>query len=76
MFQIMGAMAEFERNLIQQLGSIYEGLLEFHLRIAGEKLAVVKGKGHEVYSIFKELSEREKTKSRIRVLMSPAAMLI
>jgi hypothetical protein len=44
---------------VRQLGSIYEGLLEFHLRIAGEKLAVVKVKGREVYSPFKELSERE-----------------
>ncbi len=47
---------------VRQLGSIYEGLLEFRLRIAGEKLAVVKEKGREVYKPFKELTEREKTK--------------
>jgi len=34
---------------VEQLGSIYEGLLEFHLRIAGEELAVVREKGTEVY---------------------------
>lgn len=48
---------------VRQLGSIYEGLLEFHLRIAGEKLAVVKEKGREVYTPFKELTEREKKKA-------------
>ena len=47
---------------VRQLGSIYEGLLEFRVRIAGEKLAVVKEKGREVYSPFKDLSGREKTK--------------
>jgi len=34
---------------VEQLGSIYEGLLEFHLRIADEPLAVTKEKGREVY---------------------------
>jgi hypothetical protein len=34
---------------VEQLGSIYEGLLEFHLRIAGEPLAVVKKRGREVF---------------------------
>lgn len=47
---------------VRQLGSIYEGLLEFRLQIAAEKLAIVKEKGHEVYSPFRDLSEREKTK--------------
>jgi hypothetical protein len=32
---------------VRQLGSIYEGLLEFKLRIATEKMAVVKGKKTE-----------------------------
>jgi type I restriction-modification system DNA methylase subunit len=47
---------------VRQLGSIYEGLLEFRLQIAAEKLAIVKEKGREVYSPFRDLSEREKTK--------------
>lgn len=34
---------------VEQLGSIYEGLLEFNLRIAEEPLAVVKKKGREVF---------------------------
>ena len=32
---------------VRQLGSIYEGLLEFRVRIAQEKMAVVKGKKTE-----------------------------
>ncbi len=47
---------------VRQLGSIYEGLLEFQLRIAGEKLGVVKEKGREAYKPFKELNDREKTR--------------
>jgi hypothetical protein len=48
---------------VRQLGSIYEGLLEFRLRISSEKLAVVKEKGREVYKPFTDLGEREKTKA-------------
>lgn len=40
---------------VEQLGSIYEGLLEFHLRVASEKLAVVKEKGREVYNPEKDV---------------------
>lgn len=32
---------------VRQLGSIYEGLLEFHVRIASEKMAICKGKKTE-----------------------------
>jgi hypothetical protein len=48
---------------VRQLGSIYEGLLEFRLHIAGEKLGIVKEKGREVYKSFHELSEREKNRA-------------
>ncbi|MEW6636701.1 MAG: hypothetical protein AB1425_07790, partial [Actinomycetota bacterium] len=34
---------------VRELGSVYEGLLEFSLRIADEDLVVVKEKGKEVY---------------------------
>ncbi len=34
---------------VRHLGSIYEGLLEFHLKIADEDKAVVKEKGREIY---------------------------
>jgi type I restriction-modification system DNA methylase subunit len=40
---------------VEQLGSIYEGLLEFHLRIAGEPLAVVKKRGREVFEPEKDV---------------------
>lgn len=39
---------------VRQLGSIYEGLLEFKLRVAPEKMAVVKGKKSEEVIPFKE----------------------
>jgi hypothetical protein len=40
---------DFKSLGVRQLGSIYEGLLEFKLNIAGEVLAVTKEKGKEVY---------------------------
>ncbi|MCF7805826.1 MAG: Eco57I restriction-modification methylase domain-containing protein [Candidatus Marinimicrobia bacterium] len=42
---------------VEQLGSIYEGLLEFHLRIADEPLAVTKEKGREVYKPVDEVDK-------------------
>lgn len=39
------AMIDYKSLGVRQLGSIYEGLLEFKLRIAAEPLAVVKEKG-------------------------------
>lgn len=43
------AMIDFKSLGVRQLGSIYEGLLEFKLRVATEKLVVVKDKGKELY---------------------------
>lgn len=43
---------DFKSLGVRHLGSIYEGLLEFKLRIAAEKLAVVKEDGKEVYMPF------------------------
>lgn len=40
---------DFKSLGVRQLGSIYEGLLEFKLKIAAEALAVTKEKGKEVY---------------------------
>jgi hypothetical protein len=40
---------DFKSLGVRHLGSIYEGLLEFKLRVAAEKLAVIKEKGKEVY---------------------------
>ncbi len=39
---------------VRQLGSIYEGLLEFKLRMAPEKMAVVKGKKTEEVLLYRE----------------------
>ncbi len=42
-------MVDYKTLGVRELGSIYEGLLEFKLRIAGEPLAVVREGGNEVY---------------------------
>lgn len=47
---------------VRQLGSIYEGLLEFKLRIAEQKLGVTKDKKREVYVPFGELDERQRAR--------------
>jgi len=48
---------------IRHLGSIYEGLLEYKLKIADQDLVAIKDKGKEVYV---PLSEAEKQKKTIR----------
>ena len=45
---------------VRQLGSIYEGLLEFKVRIAQEKMAVVKGKKTEEVIPYQEASKFKK----------------
>ena len=46
---------------VRQLGSIYEGLLEFKVRIAEEKMAVVKGKKTEEVVLYGEaLASKQK----------------
>ena len=54
---------DFKSLGVRQLGSIYEGLLEFKVRIAPHKLAVTKEKGREVYVPFADLDEREQARS-------------
>ena len=48
---------------VRHLGSIYEGLLEFKLRIAGRKLGALKQKNREVYKPFSELNDRQKRRA-------------
>jgi hypothetical protein len=48
---------------VRQLGSIYEGLLEFKVRVADRKIAVISEKGKEVYKPFAELDERQKARA-------------
>ena len=45
---------------VRQLGSIYEGLLEFRVRIAQERMAVVKGKKTEEVIPYKEAVKSKK----------------
>jgi len=54
---------DFKSLGVRHLGSIYEGLLEFKLRIADRKLAVVKEKGREVYTDFTKLDERTRDRA-------------
>ena len=49
---------DFKSLGVRQLGSIYEGLLEFKLHIAEWKLGIVKEKGREIYSDFSKLEEK------------------
>jgi hypothetical protein len=49
---------DFKSLGVRQLGSIYEGLLEFKLRIAERKLGIVKEKGREVYTDFNKLEAK------------------
>ncbi len=52
---------DFKSLGVRQLGSIYEGLLEFKLRIAPEKMAVVKGKKtEEVIPYAEAVAEKRK----------------
>lgn len=46
---------------VRQLGSIYEGLLEFRLRIAAEKMAVAKGKKTEEVVPYREAIREGRT---------------
>src|SRR4029434_2123269 len=48
---------DFKSLGVRHLGSIYEGLLEFKLRTAGEKLAVTKEKGKEVYKPARQVKK-------------------
>lgn len=48
---------DFKSLGVRQLGSIYEGLLEFKLKIASEALAVTKEKGKEVYQPAKKVKK-------------------
>jgi hypothetical protein len=68
---------DFKSLGVRQLGSIYEGLLEFKLRVASEKLAITKEKNGEFYRAFKELSEmeRERAERQQRIIAKGRAYL-
>ena len=48
---------------VRQLGSIYEGLLEFKVRIATERLAITKEKGREIYVSWSEIEEKAQVRA-------------
>jgi TaqI-like C-terminal specificity domain/Eco57I restriction-modification methylase len=54
---------DFKSLGVRQLGSIYEGLLEFKLRIADRKLAITKQKGREFYVPFNDLEKKEQERA-------------
>lgn len=54
---------DFKSLGVRQLGSIYEGLLEFKLHIADRRLAVVKEKGRKVYVPFNDLEKKEQERA-------------
>ena len=58
------AFIDFKSLGVRQLGSIYEGLLEFKVRVADRPLAVVSEKGHEVYMPLSDLDERKRERAK------------
>ena len=54
------AFIDYKSLGVRQLGSIYEGLLEFKLRIAPEKMAVVKGKKTEEVIPYREAQKEDR----------------
>ena len=53
------AMIDYKSLGVRQLGSIYEGLLEFKLRVAAEEMAVVKGKKTEEIVSYSEAKQQK-----------------
>ena len=47
---------------VRHLGSIYEGLLEFRIRFAADRLGIVREKNRDVYKSWRELDEKKKAK--------------
>ncbi len=64
------AFIDYKSLGVRQLGSIYEGLLEFKLRVAPARLAVVKGKKAEEVVPYREA---EKAGKRIRETLPKGA---
>lgn len=60
---------DFKSLGVRQLGSIYEGLLEFKLKIASEALAVTKEKGKEIYQPAKKVKKPLTTLARGEVYL-------
>src|SRR5207249_9235402 len=55
------AFIDYKSLGVRQLGSMYEGLLEFKLRVAPEEMAVVKGKKTEEIVSYAEAQQKKLT---------------
>src|SRR5439155_100361 len=55
------AFIDYKSLGVRQLGSIYEGLLEFKLHVAPEEMAVVKGKKTEEVVPYAEARQKKLT---------------
>src|SRR5712691_8703296 len=53
------AFIDYKSLGVRQLGSIYEGLLEFKLRVAAEEMVVVKGKKTEEIVLYTEAKQKK-----------------
>ena len=70
------AFVDYQMLGIRQLGSIYEGLLEYKLKIAEEDLIITKEKGKEVYLSVNKAKEREKKIDRVNIVKSGDIYLV
>jgi len=61
---------------IRHLGSIYEGLLEYKLRIAKEDLVPIKQKGREIYVSLKEAKKQGKKIDKNKVVYTGEVYLV
>jgi len=70
------AFVDYQMLGIRQLGSIYEGLLEYKLKIAEEDLIITKEKGKVVYLSVNKAKEREKKIDRVNIVKSGDIYLV
>ncbi len=64
-------MIDFKSLGVRQLGSIYEGLAEFKLRVVSDKMAVVKGKKTGEIILYREAKNQ-----RVRATIAKGAMYL
>ena len=70
------AFIDYSSLDIRHLGSIYEGLLEYKLRIAKEDLVPIKQKGREVYVSLKEAKKQGKKIDKNKVVYTGEVYLV
>jgi len=70
------AFIDYSSLDIRHLGSIYEGLLEYKLRIAKEDLVPIKQKGREIYVSLKEAKKQGKKIDKNKVVYTGEVYLV